>query len=250
MGFSRIPVYLALLPTAVLSSTACTIVLPCYNPQPQWVERITGEYTRITAMLGVQVAMIVVNDGSTNVTENDIATLRDAIPAFQYVSYNINRGKGYALRQGVAVADTEIVIYTDIDFPYTTESVAAIYRTLNKDDFDVAAGIKNEQYYMQVPPARRYISKLLRGMIGVFFKVPVTDTQCGLKGFKKHVKQEFLDIDIDRYLFDLDFIKRVHKKRYKIKAVPVQLNEHVVFRRMSYKLLLPELINFIKITLR
>jgi glycosyltransferase involved in cell wall biosynthesis len=225
--------------------------LPCYNPQPGWAERIVAQYREIAQVLDAPVNIILVNDGSTtNISGGDIKLLNQSITAFEYISYAENRGKGYALRQGVARADADIIIYTDIDFPYTTASLAAVYNTLYKEGFDVAAGIKNDKYYNQVPPARRYISKMLRSMIGMFFRIPFADTQCGLKGFVHGVKQEFLDIDIDSYLFDLDFIRRVYKKRYKVKPVPVELNDNVIFRRMSYKLLIPEMKNFIKIMLR
>jgi len=233
------------------NNLSCTIVLPCYNPQPGWAARIIEQYNAIVERLRVEVEVILVNDGSTaNISDSDINTLRRAIPAFRYISYTENRGKGYALRKGIAEAQSDIIIYTDVDFPYSVDSLVDIYDTLHHGQCDAAPGIKDEHYYAKVPPVRRCISRILRGLISMFFRIPFTDTQCGLKGFKKSVQPVFLSTTIDRYLFDLEFIRLLYRKKYKIKPVQVSLNDNVVFRHMNYKLLLPELANFLKIVLR
>ena len=81
--------------------------------------------------------------------------------------------------------------------------------------------------------------------------MPITDTQCGLKGFKSEVKPVFLATTINRYLFDLEFIRNAYNiGNYQICAIPITLNPGVHFRPMNYKVLLPEMFNFIKILLR
>lgn len=227
---------------------SCTIVLPCYNPQQGWAGRVIAQYKAITASTSLAVHVLLVNDGSTqNVTDADITLIKAAIPSFKYISYVHNKGKGYALRTGIHEAEGEIIIYTDIDFPYTTDSFIKILNELANGDCDVAVGIKNEQYYRQVPPARRYISKMLRSMIGLFFNIPITDTQCGLKGLTQNAKAVFLSTTIDRYLFDLQFIRDAHKNNLKLKTIEIALNPEVVLSKMNYKILLPELLNFLKI---
>lgn len=233
------------------NNSSCTIVLPCYNPQPRWAVRIIEQYYAIADKLRVPIEIILVNDGSTIIiSDNDIHALKQAIPAFRYISYTENRGKGYALRKGIAEAQADIIIYTDVDFPYSGDSLVAIYNTLHKEGYDAAPGIKDKHYYTKVPALRRYISQALRSLIGLFFRIPFTDTQCGLKGFKKNVQPVFLSTTIDRYLFDLEFIRMLYRKGYKVKPIPVSLNDNVVFSRMNYKLLLPELGNFLKILLK
>jgi glycosyltransferase involved in cell wall biosynthesis len=233
------------------NNSSCAIVLPCYNPQPGWAARVIEQYHAIADRLRVHVEIILVNDGSTvNISDSDIHTLRQAIPAFRYISYTENRGKGYALRKGIAEAQAGIIIYTDVDFPYSVNSLVAIYDTLHKEGYDAAPGIKDKHYYTKVPALRRYISQALRSLIGLFFRIPFTDTQCGLKGFKKHVQTVFLSTTINRYLFDLEFIRMLYRKGYKVQPVPVSINDNVVFRRMNYKLLFPELVNFLKIVLQ
>ena len=197
--------------------------------------------------------LIIVVDGHTSaVNESELQTLREAVPMLQVIKYEVNRGKGFALRTGAARAKGERIIYTDIDFPYTPGSFRAVYELLRQDRADVAVGVKNDDYYRSVPRVRRAVSRCLRFAIGVFFSMPVTDTQCGLKGFNRKALPLFLNTTIDRYLFDLEFIRSCYKSREKIRVSPVQiqLNNNVHFRRMNYRILSSEALNFLKLVLK
>jgi len=228
---------------------AVSLILPCYNPAPGWEQTVLSSYRTFSNRVGEQVEPIVVLDGiSATVTAEAITFLKENIPGLKLVDYSVNKGKGFAIRQGVAVASGDIIIYTDIDFPYTPDSMHSVYETLKSSEADVAIGVKNEAYYAQVPFLRRAISKYLRVIIRLFLSMPVTDTQCGLKGFNKSVAPLFLQTTIDRYLFDLEFVRNCFKsKKYRVKAIPVALNENVQFRSMNYRILLPEMLNFIKL---
>src|SRR5690606_38457950 len=122
-----------------------SIVLPCYNPQPGWAQRVIEQYALVNARLGIVTELVLENDGSTSgIAQDDVRALENVIASFRYISYDTNRGKGYALRRGVAEAASEIIIYTDVDFPYTIESIAAVYETLATGEYDAAPGIKKK----------------------------------------------------------------------------------------------------------
>ncbi len=228
---------------------AISLVLPCYNPPPGWEQVVDSAYHTFCEKVGIKAELIIVMDGVAGKDGTDgIANLQQKITALRVVKYDVNRGKGYALRQGVSIAIGDIIIYTDIDFPYTMESVLAVYDGLNKNEYDFGVGVKNEQYYAHVPLLRRLISRFLRMLTSVFLSLPITDTQCGLKGFKKPVADIFLKTTIDRYLFDLEFVRNSFKsKKFRIKAIPIALKENVRFRKMDYRILLPEMLNFARL---
>ena len=171
----------------------------------------------------------------------------NSIANFQYIENKENRGKGYAIRCGMTKASGDYIIYTDIDFPYSVDSTVAIYNQLMLDKCDVAAGVKDKAYYKDVPKMRKVISKGLQFFTKTLLSLPISRTQCGLKGFKKSIKYLFLETTIDRYLFDIEFLRNAYKKKYKVVPIPVVLNENVVFRKMNYKILLPEILNFVKL---
>jgi glycosyltransferase involved in cell wall biosynthesis len=226
-----------------------SLILPCYNPQQGWEQNVCASYKAFCAGVTDKVELIIVMDGkSETVTAAATAFLEANVHQLKIVQYDSNKGKGYALRKGVAAATGDIILYTDIDFPYTIDSMIAVYDGLNRNEYEVGIGVKNDAYYAHVPFLRRVISRFLRVLIKMFLSMPVTDTQCGLKGFRQKVAPLFLETKIDRYLFDLEFVHKCFKsKKYTVMAIPVQLNENVRFRSMDYRILLPEMANFIKL---
>jgi len=229
-----------------------SIILPCYNPPEGWEERIVLAYRTIADMLGFQPEIILVNDGSSReLNEHSIALLKSSISEFNYSAYKDNKGKGYALRHGAKQSQADFVIFTDIDFPYTNDSLISIWQLLN-NGCDVVAGVKNTEYYNNVPRIRVKISRVLRKMIGHFFSMPITDTQCGLKGFNRKGKTIFLATTINRYLCDLEFIYKCYraKPELNIKAQPVVLRDGIIFRKMNWRILINESYNFLSIILK
>lgn len=230
-----------------------SVILPCYNPQPGWEQVICADFRLFAARVAVPTELIVVLDGVPH-KRPDIAealsTLRGTIPDITIIQYDTNSGKGFATRKGVEAAKGDILIYTDVDFPYNTDSIVDVYRKLDANECDVAAGVKDNDYYAHVPAVRRLISRILRFFIRLFLSMPVTDTQCGLKGMRRSAIGVFLSTTIDRYLFDLEFIYKCFRgDQLRVQAVPVRLKEDVQFRKMDYRILLPEMVNFIRLVL-
>lgn len=174
--------------------------------------------------------------------------LRGAIPDLTLIGYEENAGKGYALRQGVQQSNSDFYIFTDIDFPYTLESMLAVEQVLLEKG-GIVAGHRDESYYGKVPWFRKVLSQGFRWFIKKLLNLPVEDSQCGLKGFDEAGKQFFMQTTVNRFLFDLEFLV-VANGKVPVYAVPVQLKEGIVFTTMGVKILWREARNFLKILWR
>lgn len=160
-------------------------------------------------------------------------------------------GKGYALREGVKVADAQCVIYTDIDFPYEEASLLEVARHLLRGEADVVAGVRDDGYYAGVPADRRRISRFLRWMLRTFLRLRITDTQCGLKGFNQAGRTIFLQTTINRFLFDLEFIFLASRNAgLRLKPVQATLKPGIVFSHVSLRVLGREGWNFLRVFFR
>ena len=229
------------------NSIPLSVILPCFNPRPDWFEIVMQDFL-ILEDEQKKVELIIVNDGSSkNFTEAEVISFFLKQPAIKIISYSENKGKGYALREGVKQAQGDLIIYTDIDFPYTHDSFRKIYNPLKNEDADVAIGIRSEEYYAHLSKSRVRISKLLRWFIKKFLRIPTDDTQCGLKGMNQKGKQVFLQTTIDRYLFDLEFIFLSARQKLSVKTVEVELRPEIQLSKMNWKILLQEFGNFLKI---
>ncbi len=224
-----------------------SIVLPCYNPVGNWQQLVLQSFRDIQQAIQQPVELLLVNDGSSKgFNESEARAYFAQEPAIRIISYDQNRGKGYALRQGVQEAMGELVIYTDVDFPYTQASFIAVYNSLLLGH-EVAIGVRNADYYTHLPAARVRVSKTLRWFIRTTLRIPTDDTQCGLKGFNAKGREVFLATTIDRYLFDLEFVFMAARKKLKVDKVQVELREGVQLSKMNWQILSQEFGNFLKI---
>lgn len=188
--------------------------------------------------------LVVVNDGSSrNAIELNFKCLRELLPDVQIISYPENRGKGHALRQGVAAGEADYYLVTDTDFPYTMESMRRVVEVLQATG-GIAAGNRDTAYYDRVPLFRRWLSQALRWLLRNVLRQPIGDSQCGLKAFDQTGRGVFLETTIDRFLFDLEFLMLANG-RVAVTPVPVQLRDGVVFSKVGWRVLSTEGRNFL-----
>jgi glycosyltransferase involved in cell wall biosynthesis len=228
------------------------LVIPCFNPPDGWSERLVMRCRELGSLLpGITLRYILVDDGSKRgVPPGSHQRLLEELGEVTWLRHGDNRGKGAALRTGVVAATGEHILFTDVDLPYTTESMAAACRALI-GGANVVLGHRRTDYYDRVPLARRLISKSFRWGLRHVLRFPISDTQCGLKGFDQRGREVFLATTIDRFLFDMEFVMLVSRRHdLRIEVVDAELDEGVRFSRMNMRILARESLNFIKVMIR
>lgn len=241
--------------TTPKTNKSLDLVHPCYNPHQGWAEDLIRHYTLFMSRIpsDVEVHVYVVDDGSKQgVHSVDIETLEQAIPHFTFIPLSQNLGKGGALRHAIRQCQGDLVIYTDADYPYRMENAWEMYRRLDQGQADVVVGVRDEQYYDQLPFRRKIFSLSLKVMNYLFFpSLKVKDTQSGLKGFNAKGKEIFLKTTISAFLFDMEFLVLVSKQKdIQMDWIYVQVREGIHFSTMRPKTILTELFNFISILIR
>lgn len=234
------------------TSARLHVIVPCYNPPEGWEQALASrfaDFQKIAADVAGETGLIVVSDGSVrNASEANFERLRALAPGARVVSYAENRGKGHALRQGVAASDADWVLVTDFDFPYTLDSMKRVVAAL-REHGGIAAGNRDTAYYAHVPAFRRHLSKSLRWLLRNVLRQPIDDSQCGLKAFDRAGRDIFLQTTIDRFLFDLEFLMLANG-HVPVTPVPVELRPGVVFSHVGAKVLATEGGNFLRLFVR
>ena len=227
------------------------IIVPCYNPDPGWENIFVEKFLELkTALPEEDLVITLVNDGSVSgINDASIGFLKGNIPALRILHYPQNKGKGYALRYGLKDAEGDYFIYTDIDFPYTIPSMLDIYNNL-LEGADIVVGIRETEYYDKLPKRRVVITKIVKQLIKYLLNTTITDTQCGLKGFNRKGRDLFLKTTINRFLFDMQFVKMASAdKNLIIRPQIVYSRAGIRFSHMTMKVLIGEIVNFIKVVL-
>jgi glycosyltransferase involved in cell wall biosynthesis len=219
------------------------IILPCYNPHDGWAEGILNSMKALEdTHPDLTIGCIVVNDGSAEgFTVEDISFLIKYIPNCKVYSYSENKGKGHAVRYGIARSQAPYIMYTDIDFPFEISSMQSMLDALLAGE-DIVLGHRQKSYDHQLQPFRRILSSGSHFFNKVLLGLRFIDTQGGLKCFNARGKEYMMKTKINRYLFDTEFLLLASKaQNLKIKELPIETVQGIQLRDMGFSTLRKEI---------
>lgn len=228
-----------------------SLIIPVYRPEPGWELVVSDHFSELRNRLSdvYDINLVIVDDGNGSILDPAIDLLKRRAPDTTLIRIKDNRGKGYALRKGMAQADGDIIVYTDEDFPYGNDVIADMIHTINEHESLVLTGHRSKAYYRQLNCKRRWISRILQSMNAVILGLHITDTQCGLKAFSSDWKAVFMQTTSDGYLADVEFIRMLQHKKADIKTVKVQLRDNIKLGHISGIKLVEELKAFFNLWL-
>ena len=199
-----------------------SVVLPLFNESEQIQEAITRI---ISTLEGLSYKLILVDDGST---DNSVSLINDLqLPQLQVISYSPNKGKGYALKQGISSISSEYGAYIDADLDIDPSSLIIGLNLLKKNpNLTMAIGSKvHKDSIVQYSRTRKILSKTYRLLTTILFHLSVNDTQTGIKVFRtKEVKNSLVQVSANGWSFDLELLSFVQRDGGTFAEIPVNLN--------------------------
>jgi dolichyl-phosphate beta-glucosyltransferase len=202
-----------------------SIVIAAYNEE----RRILSSLFKIKEYFyhrNIDYEIVVVDDGSIDHTNKIVTDVIKDIPHLRVISYSANRGKGYALRQGVLASRGDVILVTDADLSTPIEELSKLLPLIYDSKCDVAIGsralalseiIKRQPWWRQ--SMGRFFNKLVRTLILEDF----SDTQCGFKLFRGNIARSlFKEAKINRFAYDVEILAIARKKGRTILEVPIR----------------------------
>lgn len=228
------------------SEVYLSIITPCYNPPAEWLSAYLEQVRTIeNTFEDLSIEFIIVNDGS----KKDLSPLFSPLPypSLKWVSYSRNCGKGYAIREGVKHASGRYIIYTDLDFPFGTDCIHQICERL-QNGYELVVGKRSKDYFDKLSLKRQVISRTLKAMNYLWLPQELTDTQAGIKGFKKELKYLFLRNQTNSFVFEIEFLIRASRLRnLEYTTVTVAPNENITFSNFSIGVISKEIQSLFRI---
>jgi glycosyltransferase involved in cell wall biosynthesis len=157
-----------------------SVVLPCLNEAETLATCIKKARGSMEA-LGVAGEIVVADNGSTDGSQ----AIADSLGA--RVVPVPERGYGAALRTGIAAAGGRFVIMADADDSYALDDLGPFVDALRAGADLVmgnrfAGGIEPGA----MPALHRYLGNPVLSWVGrLFFRVPINDFHCGMRGFRR-----------------------------------------------------------------
>jgi glycosyltransferase involved in cell wall biosynthesis len=194
-----------------------SVVMPVYNE----ARTITAAIERVVkAPIALAKELIVVDDASTDGTRE----LLQAMPpgAIRLVLHDVNRGKGAAIRTGVAHATGDIVLIQDADLEYDPRDYPQLLEPILDDHADVVFGTRfhggpHRVLYFWHYAANRLLTLLANLLTGL----NVTDMEVGYKVFRRDVLRR-LSLTSDRFGFEPEVTVKVAKLGCRVYEVPIR----------------------------
>jgi glycosyltransferase involved in cell wall biosynthesis len=158
-----------------------SVVLPCLNEAETLATCITKARASMEA-LGVDGEVVVADNGSTDGSQAIAESLGARVVPVP------ERGYGAALRTGIAAAEGRFVIMADADDSYALDDLGPFVDALRGGADLVmgnrfAGGIEPGA----MPALHRYLGNPVLSWVGrLFFRVPINDFHCGMRGFRRN----------------------------------------------------------------
>ncbi len=208
-----------------------TIVMPCYNEGTRIYKNLIETVTQVERFCD-SFRILAVNDGSSDDTEIEIkrASLQDK--RIGYITYQNNKGKGYAVRRGMLAAKSEYVAFLDADLelpPHLLEGFLKKADGLAENDenqYDIVIGSKlHKDSEVEYPFVRKVLSAGYYTIIKLLFGLGVKDTQTGIKLFRtEKIKPVLKLMRTGGFSFDIELLAIANKMGLTITEMPVIVN--------------------------
>ena len=189
-----------------------TIVVPCYNE----AERLDVESFRAWSDAHPRVRLLFVDDGSTDATADVLGRLADADHRDALILPQ-NGGKAEAVRRGILHAldrgDPGPFGFWDADLATSLELIPAFATVMaERPEIEIVMGARVKLLGRDIRrnTARHYFGRAAAFLVSNMLRLPVYDTQCGAKLFRKTapIEELFREPFVTRWAFDVELLAR------------------------------------------
>jgi dolichyl-phosphate beta-glucosyltransferase len=200
---------------------ALSVVVPAYDEE----NRIGPSLDRVLAWSrerSVALEVIVVDDGSRDGTARLVESYAER--GVRLVRLPANRGKGAALRAGVAVSTGDQVLISDADFSTPISEVERLAPHLAEAEIVVGSrASESSRITVRQSPWRELAGKTFNFVIRLLGVTGIRDSQCGFKLLRGGVARELFEaMTVDRFAYDVELILLARQRGYRVLEIGVE----------------------------
>jgi arabinofuranan 3-O-arabinosyltransferase len=201
-----------------------SLVIPAYNESSRLHDGMDRLHAAVMAgdIDPAATEFVVVDDGSTDDTASQASALLASYPHVRVIRLAENRGKGAAVRAGVAAASATIIAFADADMAIDPSQTPQFLRALGAAELAIGARAAAGSTVNRPSLHRSFMNRTFNGLVNTMTKVSLNDTQCGFKAFRAPAAKLLFHCSVtERFAFDVEILSLARRLGLPIAEVPV-----------------------------
>lgn len=191
------------------------ILIPAYEPSESLIDLLKS-------LSKYKTDVIVVNDGSNKEYQN---IFKQAKKYAKVIEYNVNRGKGFALKRGLQYIEENYkndyyIITMDCDGQHTIKDAINLYNYVKQHPNELVLGKRIRS--KKTPIRSRLGNAITRTIYNITTGLDVYDTQTGLRAFSNKLVEYMLSIEGERFEYEMNVLLNCPKNAIKIKEIEIE----------------------------
>ena len=202
------------------ASPELSIVVPAFNEATRLVRSLPKLVERTH---GGGVELIVVDDGSTDGTTEEARRLLEGVRDADVITLPVNRGKGAAVRAGVARATGRTIVFMDADLATDLDDLRSLEQALHTAHVAIGSRATAGSVTVGGTPSRAVMGRTFNRLARTVTRLDVRDFQCGFKAFRAPAAKLLFHLsEIEGYAFDVELLALARRIGYHTVELPVQ----------------------------
>lgn len=199
-----------------------SVIVPIYK-QEKTIEKDLRRIKEVLNKLRYSSELIGVVDGFVDNSFKNASK----VPGVKIIGYPTNKGKGHAVRFGMAKSRGDIIAFIDSGMDINPNGLSMILEHFEWYNADIVVGSKRHPVSkVNWTLKRKLISYSYQLLTRVLFGLTIRDTQVGLKCFRREVLEAVLHrLIVKRYAFDVEILVVANHLGFnRIYEAPVEIN--------------------------
>ncbi|MEK7594966.1 MAG: glycosyltransferase [Patescibacteria group bacterium] len=201
-----------------------SVIVPAYKKE-KTIKKDIQNILCVMRSTRYKFEIIVIVDGVLDATYERALSLKEK--ELKVFAYQTNKGKGYAVRFGMAKSKGDLVAFIDAGMDIDANGISMLLEHMQWYKADIMIGSKRHPASkVDYPPLRRVYSFIYQMLVFCLFFLKVKDTQTGLKVFRREVLEKTLPrLVVKQFAFDIELLAVARYLGFKrIFEAPVEIS--------------------------
>lgn len=201
---------------------AFAVIIPCFNEEGAIADTVTAVERALANAPPHE--LILVNDGSTDRTQEILLRIAQQTPNVVVVTSEVNRGYGAALKLGIRRATAPLIAITDADGTYPINRLPELVQACEHSDMVVGARVGDDVVYSKL----RAIPKIfLTAWASWIARQKIPDINSGMRVMRRDTLMRYFGILPDTFSFTLTITLAMLTNYHTVQFIPIGYSPRV-----------------------